>query len=151
MPNVDLIAIRDQLNEATFEEGRRRVCIGCATELFAELDDASLSQRLAELEAELKRHDLSLFRGTEEVDELYVEQTLKHAAVDMSWMRDAVHWTSRITTIALEMTVPAIVGIWADRRFDTSYLGLLGLLIGVPLGIWHLLRMTRRKAESPRL
>ena len=44
-------------------------------------------------------------RAADGSDELYVEQTLKHRPADMSWMRDAVHWTSRITTVALEMAV----------------------------------------------
>jgi hypothetical protein len=146
VPQLSIITIRDQLNEATFEKGRRRVGIGCATDLFAGLDGADRSRQLEELERELASHDLILLRGGDDGDELYVEQTLKHAAVDMSWMREAVTWTSRITTVALEMTIPAIAGMWADGRLGTNYLAILGLLLGVPLGIWHLIHMTRRQA-----
>jgi hypothetical protein len=148
VPDLDINTVRDRLNEETFAGGERRVCIGLVSELFAGLDDASVSKWLAAWERELATHDLALLRGTDQSDELYVEQTLRLAPIDMSWMRDAMHWTSRITMIALEMVAPGVVGLWADQRFGTGYLRLLGLLIGVPLGIWHLLRMTRRKPSS---
>ena len=77
MVKLDIITIRDKLNEVTFEEGKRCVCIGVATELFAGLDDATVVERLDEFERELESHDLSLLRGTDDSDELYVEQTLK--------------------------------------------------------------------------
>ncbi|MBP89745.1 MAG: hypothetical protein CMJ64_24075 [Planctomycetaceae bacterium] len=144
---MDIITIRDRLNEEMFEQGKRRVCIGFVSELFADLDDASVSRRFAILERDLKSHDLSLQRGSDDPDELYVEQKLKYAAVDMSWVRDAVYWTSRVTTVALEMVVLGILGVWADQRLSTDFLGIVGLLIGVPLGIWHLLRMTQRKSS----
>lgn len=141
MFNLDIISIRNLLNEQAFEDGKRRICLGLASELFN--DDAS--SQLALLATELQRHDLALVRGSEDPGELYVEQTLKHAAVDMSWMRDAVRWTSKITTVAIEMVLPGILGMWADQRFGTSYLMAAGILVGAPLGFWHLLRMTRAK------
>lgn len=145
MDDFDLLAIRDRLNQETFEGGKRRVSIGRVTELFADLDKRTVSAQLDTLAADLHEQDLALIRGDEDADELFVEQSLKYAAVDTSWMRDAIQWVSKITTVALEMVVPAAIGMWADQRLGTSFLAMLGLVIGVPLGIWHLLRLTSTK------
>lgn len=55
----------------------------------------------------------------------------------------AMDWVARITAVGLEMALPAIAGQWLDRRLDTNFLGLAGLVIGVAVGFWHLLLMTR--------
>jgi hypothetical protein len=54
-----------------------------------------------------------------------------------------MEWVSRITTVALEMVLPGLGGLWLDGRWGTSFLGLLGFVLGLTLGIWHLLQMTR--------
>jgi hypothetical protein len=54
-----------------------------------------------------------------------------------------MEWVSRITTVALEMVLPGLAGTWLDDRWGTGFLGLLGFALGVTLGIWHLLQMTR--------
>ena len=58
-------------------------------------------------------------------------------------MAQAIEWVSRITTVALEMVLPGILGQWLDAKLGTRFLGLLGFAFGVPMGIWHLLRMTK--------
>jgi hypothetical protein len=54
----------------------------------------------------------------------------------------ALEWVGKITGVALEMVVPGIIGTWLDRRWGTRYLTLVGLVIGVGVGIWHLLILT---------
>jgi hypothetical protein len=54
-----------------------------------------------------------------------------------------MEWVSRITTVALEMVLPGLGGLWLDRRWGTEpYIGLLGFALGMILAFWHLLRMT---------
>jgi len=60
----------------------------------------------------------------------------------------AMEWVSKITTVGLEMALPAIGGGWLDRRFGTSFWALTGVVLGVTLGIWHLLLMTRPHAKT---
>jgi hypothetical protein len=58
-------------------------------------------------------------------------------------MAVALDWVTRITTVALEMVLPGLVGLWLDRRWGTSFIGLVGFAIGMILGFWHLLLITR--------
>ena len=55
---------------------------------------------------------------------------------------EAAIWTSRITTVVLEMILPGLAGHWLDRRFGTGFLVLLGFAFGLTAGMWHLLVMT---------
>lgn len=55
----------------------------------------------------------------------------------------AIEWVSRITTVALEMVLPGILGQWLDSKWGTGFLGLAGFAFGVSFGLWHLLRMTK--------
>lgn len=55
----------------------------------------------------------------------------------------AMEWVAKITTVALEMVLPAIGGGYLDRRFGTSYWALVGVVLGMIVGMWHLLQMTR--------
>jgi hypothetical protein len=57
----------------------------------------------------------------------------------------ALEWVSKVTTVALEMVLPGIIGAWMDRRWGTNFITLLGLALGVSLGIWHLLILTKTK------
>jgi ATP synthase protein I len=55
----------------------------------------------------------------------------------------AIEWVSRITTVALEMVLPGILGQWLDARWGTGFLGLAGFALGVSVGLLHLLQMTK--------
>jgi ATP synthase protein I len=56
----------------------------------------------------------------------------------------ALEWTSRITTIALEMVLPCLVGFWLDRRLGTWVLfAVLGAIAGFAAGMWHLIQLAR--------
>ena len=45
-------------------------------------------------------------------------------------------------------TLPGVLGVWLDRRYGTAVWAVLGLVLGFALGLWHLLRMTRRGPRS---
>ncbi|MBC8354438.1 MAG: AtpZ/AtpI family protein [Planctomycetes bacterium] len=140
----DIIAIRDQLNEVAFEHGKRAVCIGSISELFADQERDIIEAELRRFEEQLRERDLVLERGGSNSDELYVAQQLKYREVDTTWMAKGMQWVSKITTVALEMVVPIVIGTWLDQKLDTQFLGLLGIVLGVPLGLWHLIKMTKR-------
>jgi uncharacterized protein YqgC (DUF456 family) len=55
----------------------------------------------------------------------------------------AVEWVAKITTVALEMVLPTVGGAYLDRRWGTRYWALVGLVVGVTVGLWHLLQLTR--------
>jgi hypothetical protein len=58
-------------------------------------------------------------------------------------MAIAMEWVSRITTIVLEMVLPGLGGQWLDEKFGVGFLGLLGFVFGVSLGVWHLILMSQ--------
>jgi len=78
---------------------------------------------------------------TDTDDELSVEEDV------VTPMAAAMQWSSRITTITIEMILPGILGSWLDKRWGTSYLAFLGFAVGVPLGIWHLIKITQPKQK----
>ena len=50
--------------------------------------------------------------------------------------------SARISIIALEMVIPALVGIWLDRFLGTVVLcAILGVFFGMALGFWQLLKI----------
>ena len=52
-------------------------------------------------------------------------------------------WVSRIMAVTVEMVAPGLAGEWLDGRLGTKFLVLVGFGLGLTLGIWHLLVMTR--------
>lgn len=59
-------------------------------------------------------------------------------------MAVALEWVSRITTVALEMVLPGVFGIWIDGKTGIPLVfTLLGFGLGGSLAMWHLLSMTR--------
>lgn len=62
----------------------------------------------------------------------------------------AIEWVAKITTVALEMVLPGLAGMWLDGRWGTQFLGLAGFALGLIVGIWHLLKMTPGKNRRPR-
>lgn len=75
---------------------------------------------------------------------------------DRSALAVATAWASLATTVALEMTLPALAGHWLDGRWGTRPLFvLLGAMLGLAIGLMHLLRMSakqrkRRDADDDR-
>lgn len=62
---------------------------------------------------------------------------------DRSPLAQALAWSSLVTTVSLEMVVPALIGYWIDRRLGTVMVFLmLGAILGMTGGIYHLVRLT---------
>jgi ATP synthase protein I len=56
----------------------------------------------------------------------------------------ALEWTSRITTIALEMVLPCLVGFWLDQWLGTwVVLVVLGAIVGFAAGMWQLIQLSK--------
>jgi F0F1-type ATP synthase assembly protein I len=60
----------------------------------------------------------------------------------------AMEWVAKITTVSLEMFLPAVAGGYVDRRFGTNYWALIGVVVGMTVGLWHLLQMTKVKPKA---
>jgi hypothetical protein len=57
----------------------------------------------------------------------------------------AYQWAARIISLAIEMVVPGLVGLWADNRLGTKVLfTLLGFGAGMTFAGWQLIKMTAR-------
>jgi len=65
-------------------------------------------------------------------------------------MAVAMNWVSQITTISLEMALPALGGNWLDNRWGTSpWLVCIGAVIGFGVGMLHLIQLTRPSGGKP--
>jgi len=140
---LDLATIREQLNELTFKHGTRRLGIGLISDLFIDQTPADITRELQHMREQLADQGLTLERSSDVPDQLVVVQQLRQRPVDTGAIARGMQWVARITTVSLEMVIPAVIGTWLDNRIGTNFLALVGLLIGVPLGLWHLLKMTK--------
>jgi len=144
--NID--HIRAELNELPFKDGKREVFVGRISKMFDEESEQSIADHLAQFKQELRSHTLILIRHEDDRDSLFVVQKLRTLPVDLSWMAEGMNWVSRITTVALEMVLPGLAGSWLDNQLETRFFALLGFALGVPLGMWHLVAMTKRKRND---
>ncbi len=61
---------------------------------------------------------------------------------DRSPLAEAIAWSARVTTIAMEMVIPGVIGIWIDRKLGTVMVFVvLGIILGMTVGIIHLVRL----------
>lgn len=68
---------------------------------------------------------------------------------DRSPVAAAFAWVSRITTIAIGMVVPGIIGFWVDHKFGTLvFFTILGCGIGVSMGVWQLVRLANPRSNT---
>ena len=68
---------------------------------------------------------------------------------DRSAMARAYAWTARLTSISLEMALPALGGFWLDQKLGTKFLFLiLGVLLGFVAGLWQLLKLANASNEN---
>ncbi len=49
--------------------------------------------------------------------------------------KDASAWIGRIFAVMLFMAGPVALGLWLDQQFHTSFLAIIGVMIGMGLGI----------------
>ncbi|MFO0957155.1 MAG: AtpZ/AtpI family protein [Isosphaeraceae bacterium] len=55
-------------------------------------------------------------------------------------------WAYRLMSVGLEFCLPALLGVFLDRRWgSTPWATLVGAAFGFGLGMYHLLRMTQAK------
>ncbi len=116
--------------------------------MFDQESEQSIADHLAQVEQKLRSHTLILTRHEDDRDALFVVQKLRTLPVDLSWMAEGMNWVSRITAVALEMVLPGLAGLWLDNQLETRFFALLGFALGVPLGMWHLIAMTKRKRND---
>lgn len=58
-------------------------------------------------------------------------------------------WSSQVTSIALEMVIPGLIGLWIDRTLGTVMVFLVGgVIFGMTAGIIHLVQFARRISEK---
>jgi F0F1-type ATP synthase assembly protein I len=55
----------------------------------------------------------------------------------------AMEWVAKITTVGLEMVLPTVAGTYLDQYLGTNYWAVIGLVVGLAVGFWHLLQMTK--------
>ncbi len=69
---------------------------------------------------------------------------MKEERDDRSPLAVGLEWSSRITSVAFEMVVPALFGHWLDQRWGVPPVFLaIGAVLGFVVGFASLLRMTR--------
>jgi hypothetical protein len=145
---LDIDDIREELNELPFRDGEREVFVGKISEMFEEESEQAIADDLRQCEQDFRSHMLILTRHEDDPDALFVVQELRALAPDFSWMAEAINWLSKITTVALEMVLPGLAGLWLDSQLETQFLTVLGFALGVPLGMWHLIAMTKSKRSD---
>lgn len=145
---IDIEQIRAELTELPFRDGKREVFVGNISEMFEDESEQAIATHLRKMEQELREHTLILTRHENDGDALFVVQKLRELPVDLSWIANGMNKVSQITTVALEMILPGLAGLWFDYQFGLRFLGVIGFVLGVPLGLWHLIAMTKRNRND---
>jgi F0F1-type ATP synthase assembly protein I len=66
-----------------------------------------------------------------------------------SFLAVGLDWAARVTTIALEFALPALLGALADRSWGTGpWATVAGAVLGFVVGMMHVLRLA---GNPPRL
>jgi hypothetical protein len=67
---------------------------------------------------------------------------------DRSPVAVAATWVSVVTTIAMEMAIPPLLGLWLDQKLGTRVVFVtLGAIGGLALGMTTLIRLARTEHE----
>jgi F0F1-type ATP synthase assembly protein I len=70
---------------------------------------------------------------------------------DRSPMAIAAVWVSRLIAVSFEMVVPGVIGYLVDQWLNTKIIfAIVGFGLGLTLGMWHLVRMSRSEENGPR-
>lgn len=68
---------------------------------------------------------------------------------DRSAMAQGIAWSFQITSIALQMVLPGLLGYWIDQKLGTRMLFLVaGLAMGMTLALVHLIRLPTKGPRS---
>ena len=63
-------------------------------------------------------------------------------------LAQAAAWASRVMTVAFEMVLPGLIGIWIDRKLGTkAVFTLAGFGLGFSVALWHLLQLAKRPPD----
>ena len=74
---------------------------------------------------------------------------MREPDAERPWLAVAAEWTSRVTTVAGEMVLPPLVGLWLDRLAGTLCLFLiLGALVGFAAAMIQLVHWIRTGVED---
>ncbi len=57
-------------------------------------------------------------------------------------MGEALTWASRIMSVGMVMSLPAVLGGWLDERLGTEALAAIGLVFGFVAGLTWLVRLS---------
>lgn len=68
---------------------------------------------------------------------------------DRSKIARAWGWGTQVISIAMEMVIPGVVGLWIDRLLGTVMAFLiLGVVFGMTTGMIHLVQFAKRISEN---
>ncbi len=74
---------------------------------------------------------------------------MKDSSPERPWLAAAAEWTSKVTTVAGQMVLPPLLGLWLDRLAGTVCLFLiLGALLGFAAAISQLVQWVRRGPKT---
>jgi len=64
-------------------------------------------------------------------------------------LAQATAWASRVMTVALEMVLPGLIGIWIDRKIGLrAACTLAGFGLGFSVALLHLVRLTKQSSAG---
>ncbi len=69
---------------------------------------------------------------------------------DRSPMAVAMEWSARVTTISLEIVIPAAIGYWLDRRWGTEpVFVVVGAILGLVAFTYNFVKLAQSLAKRP--
>lgn len=58
-------------------------------------------------------------------------------------------WSAMITSIAMEMALPPLLGAWLDHKCGTLVVfTILGALLGMAVGLMHILKIAKQSEKD---
>jgi len=76
-------------------------------------------------------------------------KTVNPSSDNRSPMARATEWSSRVTSIALCMVVPGLVGYWLDLQWGTKPALLIGgVILGFISGLWQLIKLASESLQQ---
>lgn len=63
-------------------------------------------------------------------------------------MSEAFNWVGRVMAVAVEMVLPGVAGYWLDGVWKTGFLAPVGFVLGLVMGMAHLIVMAQASARS---